>query len=47
MVVLDDHVTEVHPDARYNALVGNQRGEVACDIGATCLFKRRNPAAAQ
>lgn len=25
----------------------NQRGEVACELGATCLLKRRNPAAAQ
>ena len=25
----------------------NQRGEVACELGATCLLKRRNPAEAQ
>lgn len=25
----------------------NQRGEVACELGATCLLKRREPAAAQ
>lgn len=25
----------------------NQRGEVACELGATCLLKRRHPAAAQ